>query len=346
MRYNRLGTTDIKVSSLCLGTMTWGEQNSEAHGHEQMDYAVENGINFFDTAELYSIPPRPETYGRTEEIIGTWFRERKNRDKIFLASKMAGPGLAWIRGGGPITGAAVQTAIEGSLRRLKTDYIDLYQLHWSNRPNYHFQNYYSFAPSAVDYAKERENFHEVLLALDSSVRAGKIRHVGLSNEMPWGVFEYLKIAERHSLPRIQTIQNEYSLLCRRFEQDLTEIAFAENVGLLAWSPLAGGMLSGKYANGSRPAGTRWAIDNRILFRDTTSANKAVAAYIELAKNHNFDPCQMALAFVEQQPFVTSTIIGATSMEQLRSNISATNVTLSEEVQMKIQEIYLEHPRPY
>jgi aryl-alcohol dehydrogenase-like predicted oxidoreductase len=346
MEYRKLGRTGLDVSLICLGTMTWGNQNTEADGHEQMDYAVTQGINFFDTAEMYAVPPSARTFGKTEEIIGTWFKARKNRDKIILASKIAGPGLPWIRGGDfLIDRKNILAALEGSLKRLQTDYIDLYQLHWPNREDYHWGKSWDF--KAIDDAKaETENFLEVLQTLDECIKAGKIRHIGLSNESAWGTMQYLKIAEENNLPRMVSIQNEFSLLCRIFEPDLSEIAMFEDIGLLAWSPLAGGMISGKYLGGARPKGTRWSMDTRPNFRDTKQGNAAVKAYIDVAKKHGLDVCQMALAFVNAQPFVTANIIGATSMEQLKTDIASIDVKLSADVLRDIETVRRDYPQSY
>jgi aryl-alcohol dehydrogenase-like predicted oxidoreductase len=347
MEYRKLGRTGLSVSALCLGTMTWGNQNSESEGHEQMDYAITQGINFFDTAEMYAVPPSAQTYGKTEEIIGTWFKKKKNRDRIILASKIAGPGLRWIRGGNfKIDRKNILEALENSLERLQTDYIDLYQLHWPNREDYHWGKHWNFDASGEDAKVEKENFLEVLQTLDECIKAGKIRHIGLSNESAWGTMQYLKIAEENKLPRMASIQNEYNLLCRVFEPDLSEIALFENIGLLAWSPLAGGMISGKYLNGARPKGSRWSMDTRENFRDTKPANDAIRAYVDVAKKHGLDVCQMALAFVTMQPFVTANIIGATSMEQLKSNIGSFDVRLSKDVLADIESVRRQYPLSY
>lgn len=345
MEYRKLGRTDLDVSLICLGTMTWGEQNTEAEGHEQMDYALSRGINFFDTAELYAVPISAETYGRTEEIIGTWFAARKNRDQVILASKVAGAGLPWIRGGKEgIDRKNILAAVENSLKRLQTDYIDLYQLHWPNRPYYHFRRYWTYEAD-FDRNAEIANFVEVLETLDDLIKQGKIRHVGLSNETAWGTMQYLKLAEDKGLPRMASIQNEYSLLCRKFEGDLQEVALHEDIGLLAWSPLATGMLSGKYLDGKRPEGTRWFIEGGSD-RNTDVANDAVRAYIAVAEKHGLDVCQMALAFVNSRPFVTANIIGATSMAQLKSNIDSVDLKLSQEVLDDILSVYRKYPMPY
>ncbi len=345
MQYRKLGDTDLNVSLICLGTMTWGRQNSLEEGHEQMDYALERGINFFDTAEMYAVPPNSETYGKTETIIGEWFIRRKNRDKVILASKIAGPDLPWVRGGNyKIDRTNIMEAVEGSLKRLKTDYIDLYQLHWPNRGSYHFGQHWTYAPQ-FNPIEIKDDFLEILETLDELIRAGKIRHIGLSNETAWGTMSYLQLSKTKALPRMVSIQNEYSLLCRQFEPDLQELALAENCGLLAWSPLATGMLSGKYCDGARPEGARWTLMSSCP-RDTVQANMAVKAYMTLAQKYGLDMCQMALAFVNMQPFVTANIIGATSMKQLRSNIDSIDVRLTPEILSDIEAVRRKYPVPY
>ena len=346
MEFRKLGRTDIEVSVICLGTMTWGRQNTEADGHAQMDYALTQGVNFFDTAEMYAVPPTAQTYGKTEEIMGSWFAARKNRDKIILASKIAGPGLSWVRGGDyAIDRANITQAIDGSLKRLRTDYIDLYQLHWPNRGSYHFTNLWNYAPQ-FDPKQVEDNFIEVLETMNDLVKVGKIRHVGLSNETAWGKMKYLRLSEERKLPRMVSIQNEYSLLCRLFEPDLSEVAMAENIGLLAWSPLATGMLSGKYLNGARPEGSRWTLLPNRSPRDTEAAAAAIRAYMNIAKKYGLDICQMALAFVNMQPFVTSNIIGATTMDQLKTDIASINVKLSDEVLAEIDGVRRFYAVPY
>ena len=349
MEFAKLGRTDIQVSRICLGTMTWGNQNSEADGHAQMDYAVDQGVNFFDTAELYAVPTSAETQGKTEEIIGTWFKQNNRRQDIVLATKIAGAGLPWIRDGRPIDRAGVFAAVEGSLKRLQTDYIDLYQLHWPNRDHYHFGRNWNFMPKARTAEQDRADMLEILEALGELVTQGKIRHVGVSDDTAWGVMHYLKLAEEKALPRMMSIQNEYSLLCRLFEPDLSEIAMKEDIGLLAWSPLATGMLSGKYL-GDRdawPEGTRWTLSNRNFnHRNNPIAHQATAAYIDVAKKHGLDPCQMAIAFTLAQPFVTASIIGATSMAQLESNIAAKDVKLSKDVLADIEAVRRQYPMPF
>jgi aryl-alcohol dehydrogenase-like predicted oxidoreductase len=346
MQYRKLGRTGLDVSLICLGTMTWGNQNTEEEGHAQMDYALTRGINFFDTAEMYAVPPSAETFGKTESIIGTWFAARKNRDKVILASKIAGPGLPWVRGGNSqINRQSLTEALEGSLKRLQTDYIDLYQLHWANRGSYHFGQYWHYAPDFDPKAVEA-NFIEVLETLAGFIKAGKIRHIGLSNETAWGTLKYLRLSEDKGLPRMASIQNEYSLLCRKFEPDLAEIALHEDCGLLAWSPLARGILSGKYIDGARPPRTRLAMETRLEFRDTPQTNSAVKAYLAVAQKHGLDVCQMALAFVNQQRFVTGNIIGATTMQQLKTDIDSIDVRLNDDVLRDIDAVRRQYPVPY
>ena len=346
MQVRKLGRTGLDVSLICLGTMTWGRQNTEAEGHEQMDYALDQGVNFFDTAEMYAVPPNPDTYGKTEEIIGTWFAKNGNRDKVILASKIAGPALPWIRGGDyKIDRKNILEAVEGSLKRLQSDYIDLYQLHWPNRGSYHFSQHFDYAPKFEAEAEEA-NFIEVLETMDELIKVGKIRHVGLSNESAWGTMKWLRLSEERGLPRMASIQNEYSLICRLYDTDMQELSMAEECGLLAWSPLGGGMLSGKYLDGARPKGSRWDIDERFLHRDTRDSDDAVRAYIAVAEKHGLDVCQMALAFVNSRPFLTSNIIGATSMKQLKMNIASVDLTLPDEVMAEIDVINRRYPMIY
>jgi len=346
MEYRKLGKTGLDISLIGLGTMTWGWQNSQADGFEQMDYALDRGINFFDTAEMYAIPPSEAHFGTTETIIGNWFASRSNRDKIILASKITGPGFPWLRGGNNrINKENILQAVEGSLARLQTDYIDLYQLHWPNRGSYHFGNTWGFTPD-FDVKAEEENFLEVLHTLQNLIRDGKIRHIGLSNETAWGVNKWLQLSKDHDLPRMASIQNEYSLLCRQFEPDLSEIAIHEDCGLLAWSPLTRGILSGKYLDGARPAGARLTMETRQEHRVGKQVDSATKKYVDIAHRYDLDPCQMALAFVNSRPFVSSTLVGATTMEQLQSNIDSISVTLSDEVLKEISQVRREHPMPF
>ena len=346
MKYRKLGRTDLDVSVLGLGTMTWGFQNTEQDGFEQMDYALDQGVSFFDTAEMYAIPPSADTFGATETIIGNWFATRLNRDKVILASKITGPGLPWVRNGSSVIDKKnIHLALEASLKRLQTDYIDLYQLHWPNRGSYHFGQVWDYAPDFEKQAEE-ENFLEVLHTLMGLVQEGKIRHVGLSNETAWGMMKWLRLSEEHNLPRMASIQNEYSLICRHFEPDLSEIALHEDCGLLAWSPLCRGMLSGKYLNGARPEGARITIETRPEHRNHPQTDAAVQEYVNLANEYSLDACQMALAFVNDQPFVSSTLIGATNMEQLKNNIESINLELPAEVYGKIKQIRRDFPMPF
>lgn len=349
MQYSKLGSSDLMVSRCCLGTMTWGNQNNEAEGHEQMDYAITQGINFFDTAEMYAVPPSAETFGKTEEIIGTWFAKRGKRDDIILASKIAGPGPAYVRGGkNRIDRKNLLEAIDGSLRRLQTDYIDVYQLHWPNRPFPHFgrNNAGTLDFTEVDTKAEEENLLEVLETLGEIQKAGKIRHPGLSDDSAWGIMKYIQLAGTHGLPRMVSIQNEFNLMNRYDDPHLAEVCVREDVAYLPWSPLAGGQLSGKYLNGARPAGSRWTVDHRVPHRDTEIANDAVQAYVDIAAKHGLDVCQMAIKFCDVQNFTTSTIIGATSMEQLKTDIAAFDVTLSQDVLDDIAEAYRLYPVPF
>lgn len=342
MKYTNLPGTQTKVSKICLGTMTWGEQNTELEGHEQMDYALEKGVNFFDVAELYPVPARAETYGRTEEIIGTWFQKTKNRDKVVLASKIAGGGpyTAHIREGG-FKKNDIANAIEGSLRRLQTDYIDLYQLHWPTRPVNCF-GLRSFPHE--NFQKEEDNFKEVLEHLNSFVKAGKIRHIGLSNETPWGIMKYMQAAEEHNLPRPLTVQNSYSLLHRSYETGLSEVSLQENIGLLVYSPLAFGVLSGKYLNGL-PKDSRVALFPNYNRYSSPQSEKAVRAYLDVANKHGISLTELSLAFVNQLPFVTSNIIGASKMTQLKENIGSIHIELSEEAIADINAVHALMPNP-
>jgi len=345
MNYKKLGNTEIKVSTICLGTMTWGEQNDIQEGFEQMDYALEQGINFFDTAELYAIPSKKETYGKTEEIIGRWLKEKNNRSKIILATKISGPGVSWIRGGGnQYDEKNINKAVEGSLKRLNTDYIDLYQLHWPERKT----NY--FGKLGYEHKDENvwNNFEEILNSLDKIIKSGKVRYVGLSNESAWGLSKYLEISKSKNLPKMMSVQNPYNLLNRTYEIGLAEISIREKSGLLAYSPLASGILSGKYRNGALPEGSRMKLfGDRFPRYKTKNATNAVEEYYKISTNHNLNLAQMSLKFCELQPFITSVIIGATSMEQLKTDIESVNVELSDEVIKeinKIQEMY-QNPCP-
>lgn len=345
MEYRQLGKTDIKVSVICLGTMTFGEQNTQDEAFAQMDYALDNGVNFFDTAELYAIPPRAETYGKTEEIIGHWFNARKCRDKIILASKVAGPGEDWlphIRGGkSRLNRATIEAALDASLKRLQTDYIDLYQLHWPDRHT----NFFGQLGYTHDANDKSVPIAETLEVLDDIVKSGKVRYVGLSNETPWGVMEFIRISAEKDQPRVVSVQNPYSLLNRSFEVGLAEIAMREQAGLLAYSPLGFGVLSGKYLYNQQPPGARlsnWPDYNRY---SNAQALIATEQYVTLAHRYSLEPAQMALAYVNSRPFLTSNIIGATTMEQLEMNIASADLQLSEEMLEGIEQIHVQQPNP-
>jgi len=346
MKYNRLGNSDIEVSEICLGTMTWGTQNSETEAHQQMDYSLEQGVNFFDTAEMYPANPiSAKTQGRTEEIIGSWFKSSARRDQVVLATKVTGEGLKWVQGGAPISPKKIRISIEGSLKRLNTDFIDLYQLHWPNRGSYHFRQAWHFDPTSQNRQATREHILETLTALRELIEQGKIRQIGLSNESCWGTSQFLQIAEANELPRVVSIQNEYSLLYRRHDLDLAELSHNEQVGLLPYSPISCGILSGKYRDGKIPEGSRITINRDLRGRITEQATAATDAYVDLAQKHGLDPSQMALAFCRQRPFVTSTIIGATNLEQLAINIGSCEVELGKEILDDILKVYRRYPAP-
>lgn len=344
MEFTKLGNTDIDVSRICLGTMTWGEQNTETEAHEQLDYAIDAGINFIDTAEMYPVPPTKETQGLTERYIGNWLAKRNDRDKLIIASKVCGNEsfVDYMREGDvKLDKRNIHQAIDATLKRLQTDYIDLYQVHWPDRDtNYFGRLGYYHAPE-----KDGTPIAETLDVLGGLVKDGKIRMVGISNETPWGCAEYLRVAREQGLPRIMSIQNPYNLLNRTFEIGLSEFAHREQTGLLAYSPLAFGVLSGKHLNGARPEGTRLVLWDRFSRYSNPQANTATEAYVNLAKEHGLDPAQMALAFVNSRPFLTSNIIGATSMEQLKSNIESINIKLSKEILRAIDAIQEKIPNP-
>jgi aryl-alcohol dehydrogenase-like predicted oxidoreductase len=344
MKRKRLGRTDLMVSELCLGTMTWGSQNTEAEGHAQIDLALERGLNFMDTAELYAVPSRPQWCGATEEIIGSWFEKTGRRHDWILASKIGGGGTAHIRHGGRPGKQAVAEAVEASLRRLKTDFIDVYQIHWAARGHYNFENGWTYAPHKQDTDDVVANLLDTLEGLGRAVEQGKIRHIGVSNETAWGVCQYLRLAEKHDLPRLVSIQNEYSLIRRQFELDLAEVVHHESIGLLAYSTLAAGLLTGKYEGGVIPPGSRAAFQNG-LWRMNEHSAAPVAEYLGLARRHGLDPAQMAIAFALSRPFMNSVIIGATNTVQLENNIGAANIVLSEEVMSEIDAIHRRYPRP-
>ena len=343
MKFKKLGNTDLEVSLVCLGTMTWGTQNSEKDAFEQMDYSITQGVNFFDTAELYSVPPTAESYGKTEIMIGNWLRNKKNRDKIILASKVAGPGCDWIREGkNNFSEKKMTEALEGSLKRLKTDYIDLYQLHWPERSTNCFGR-----REFVLRENEREwnSFESILIALEKFIKSGKIRYIGVSNETPYGLSKYLEISKSNNLPRIVSVQNPYSLVNRTYEIGMSEISIREKCGLLVYYPLAAGALSGKYRNGKMPKNSRLALFKGWERMINPLAMKAYDEYYKLAKDNNMTMVQLAQAFVNSRPFVTSNIIGATNMQQLKENIESIKIELSEDILDKINFIHNNNPNP-
>lgn len=351
MKYTTLNHSDIKISRICLGTMTWGTQNTQDEGHAQMDYALDQGVNFWDTAEMYSVPPTKESYGNTETIIGTWLASRNRRDEVILATKIS-PELPHIRGGGtPIDRKNLIQALDESMQRLQTDYIDLYQLHWpTNRSTYHFERHWNYKPTTNEKAEIVENKIEILQTLDEFVKQGKVRAIGLSDDTAWGVTKYADLAEQHNLTPMSSLQNEYSLLRRRDDTDVAEACSIEGIGYLAWSPLAMGVLSGKYLNGNQPQGTRFTVNEtakkRYDYRLNETVDEAVSGYVDVAKKHGLDPCQMAIAFTLTRPFITSSIVGATSIEQLENNLKSIDVTLSEEALSDIEAIRHQYPIPF
>tara|TARA_Y100000590_G_scaffold65936_1_gene71291 strand:- start:543 stop:1583 length:1041 start_codon:yes stop_codon:yes gene_type:complete len=344
MNYKKLGSTDIEVSTICLGTMTWGEQNTMGEGFEQMDYSLEKGINFFDAAEMYPSPCRKETYGETEKIIGKWLNEKKNRDKIILASKISGPGMSYIRDGGlQFSEKNIAIAIENSLKRLQTDYIDLYQLHWPERKTNFFGK---LGYEHKEDSNEWNDFEKILIVLEKFIKEGKIRHVGLSNETSWGLSKYLEISKIKKLPKMMSVQNAYNLLCRTYEIGLAEISIREESGLLAYSPLAGGFLTGKYMNKNLPEKSRQKLFAEYYTRySKPHVAGIIEKYFNISKKFNLNFAQMSIKFCEIQKFTTSTIIGATTMEQLKTNIESVNVDLNKEVIKEINNIHLMHSNP-
>ncbi len=338
MEYRRLGRTELRVSAICLGTMTWGEQNSEAEAHAQMDLALDRGVNFWDAAEMYPVPPRAETYGRTESYIGTWLARRGGRDRIVLATKVAGPDarLTYVRDGRlRLDRRNIEAALDASLARLRTDYVDLYQLHWPDRRTNIFGRLAYDGPADDDGTPVEES----LAVLDDLVRAGKIRHVGLSNETAWGTMRFLALAETGRGPRMVSVQNPYGLLNRSFEVGLAEVAAREQCGLLAYSPLGMGVLSGKYLDGAAPAGARLTLFEQFRRYRGPQADAATAAYVALARERGLDPARMALAFVNGRPFVTSTIVGATDLDQLAVDIASIELRLDQETLDAIDAIH-------
>jgi len=342
MRTRKLGPTELEVSRICLGSMTWGEQNSEAEAHQQLDYAVSQGINFIDAAEMYPVPPKAETQGRTEKYLGSWLKARGGRDKLVIATKVIGPGeFPWIRGGPRLDRASILAACDTSLQRLQTDYVDLYQVHWPARST----NYFGQLNYRATNDRAATAIEETFGAMAELVAQGKVRHIGISNETPWGVAEYFRLAREKDLPRPVSIQNPYSLLNRSFEVGLSEFAHRDKLGLLAYSPLAFGVLAGKYLNGARPPQGRITLFPRFGRYNGEQADRATGEYMALAREHGLDPAQMALAFVTSRPFTVSTIIGATTMEQLRSNIASSEIKLSDEVLQGIEAIHKRYTIP-
>ena len=343
MKYTTLPNSDIKISKICLGTMTFGQQNSEVDGHAQMDYALEKGINFFDTAEMYSVPGRKETYGSTEKIIGTWFKKSGKREEIILASKIAGPNpvLSHIRENMDFSPASIKLSVEKSLMRLQTDYIDVYQLHWPERKT----NFFGQRGFKLQHDVWEDNIHSVLETLEGLIKEGKINHIGLSNETPWGIMRFLEESKYQNLPRIKTIQNPYSLLNRLFESGSAEICIRENVGLLAYSPMAFGVLSGKFLSGESHPNARIKLFPQFARYNSAQSAEATRLYQEVAQKNGLTLAEMALAFVSQQAFVTSTIIGATTMEQLKANIATIDVVLSDEILKEIEAVHAIIPDP-
>lgn len=347
MQFKPLSHTGILVPEICLGTMTFGEQNTQAEAFEQLEYALDRGLNFWDTAEMYPVPPKPETQGATEVILGNWIQQRGGRDKLFIASKIAGPsqGGSQIRGGQTrFNKADIESALDGNLKRLQTDYIDLYQLHWPQRPT-NFFGKLGYGNQEAQAAQDITDLEETLSALSDEVKKGRIRYIGLSNETPWGTLKFLHLAEQLGLEKVVTVQNPYNLLNRTYEVGMSEIAHYEGVGLLAYSPLAFGYLSGKFRNGARPANARVTLYSRFSRYSNPESEWATEQYALLAEKHGLSLTQLALSFIKQQFFVTSTIIGATNLDQLKQNIDAFDIDLSEEILQEIEAIHKQQPNP-
>jgi aryl-alcohol dehydrogenase-like predicted oxidoreductase len=347
MKNRKLGRTGLDVSEFCLGTMTYGTQTDEQDAHAQIDMSLDSGINFIDTAEMYPVTPlSAETQGDTERIVGSWIAATGRRSDIVLATKVTGKGYQHIRGGDPISPETIEEALNNSLKSLQTDYIDLYQLHWPNRGSYMFRQNWSFDPTGQDSAEVEENMVAVLEALSTHVKAGKIRHIGLSNESTWGTMSWLSLAEKHNLPRMESVQNEYSLLCRFYDLDMAEMTQHEQSGLLAFSPLAGGMLTGKYQGNKTPTGSRRTFSEDMHGRVTPRVWSAIDTYLDIARKHSLDPVHMALAFCKSRPFTTSVIIGARNVDQLKVILAGKDIDLSEEVLGDIAAAHKAHPMPY
>ena len=347
MKYNKLGNTDIDVSAICLGSMTWGSQNSTEEGHAQIDMALERGVNIIDTAEMYPTTPiSADTQGETERIIGRWNAKSGRRDEVLIATKVAGEGFRGIRDGAPISPETITIAVETSLQALQTDYIDLYQLHWPNRGSYAFRQNWRYDPRKQDKQATIEHMLAVLEKMDELCKQGKVRYFGLSNESAWGTSQWVRFSEDRNLPRVMSIQNEYSLLCRLFDTDLAELCHNEQIGLFAYSPLACGMLTGKYQNGTTPAGSRKSIGPELGGRVTERVWPVIEAYLDIARRHGLDPSQMALAWAMTRPAMMSLIIGATSTEQLDCLLGAPDLDLSDEVIEEIEATHRAHPMPF
>ncbi|MFK5978916.1 MAG: aldo/keto reductase [Rhizobiaceae bacterium] len=343
MEYRTLGRTDLNVSRLCLGSMTWGTQNTTEEGHEQIDYALAHGVNFIDTAEMYPVNPiSKETQGASEAVIGDWFEKTGRRNDVVLATKVSGSGFMKLRDGAPISGATMREALESSLKRLKTETIDLYQLHWPNRGSFHFRKYWTFDPTAQSVEETPGHILDVLETAEQFIKEGKIRYLGLSNDSCWGTMKFLQIAKENNLPRIATIQNEYNLLYRTFDLDLAELSHHEDVDLFCYSPVAAGILSGKYIGNKIPEGSRRSHVENIGGRYQGDIDIVTQKYVDIAKRHGLDPSQMAVAFCLSRPFMGSVIFGATKMEQVKNSVGAAEVKLSDEVLAEIQIVYREH----
>ncbi len=347
MRYKKLGRTDLNVSMLCLGSMTWGTQNTRAEAHAQIDLALEHGVNFIDTAEMYpTYPVRADTIGHTEEIIGDWFVRSRRRGDVILATKASGEGFKAVRAGVPISAATIWQSVAGSLKRLQTDVIDLYQLHWPNRGSYHFRKHWNFDPTGQSRQDTDAGMLDILQEMQRQIDAGKVRYFGLSNESAWGTAKWLQLAAANNLPRIQSIQNEYSLLCRHYDTDLAELSYHEDVGLLAFSPQAAGLLSGKYAPGVTPKGTRRAISADLGGRITPRVWAAIDAYHDIARRHALQPMQMSLAWCQSRPFMGTVIFGASKLEHLETALASADLTLSDQVLNDITAAHKLHPMPF
>lgn len=347
MRYKNLGSSDLLVSELCLGSMTWGMQNTTEDGHRQIDMSLDHGVNFIDTAEMYPTNPvKGENIGKTEEIIGHWIADRGRRDDVILATKITGVGSSFVRDGGPIDAAAIKDAVAASLKRLQTDVIDIFQLHWPNRGSYMFRQNWKFDASGQDREGTLPHMLDVLQEMQRQIDAGRVRYFGVSNESAWGVANWLRVAREHGLPEVISVQNEYSLMCRHYDLDLAELSHHENIGLMAFSPLAAGILSGKYKPDVTPKGSRREFSDNLNGRITDQTWPATQAYLDIAKRHGLDPCQMALAWCSTRPFMGSVIFGATNMDQLENALGTPEITLSDEVMSDIASAHKAHPMPY